>query len=42
MSVSCKFERSLLSYRIEKLERLKKAGSITDVKFARLRARVVQ
>lgn len=27
---------------IEKLERLKKGGSITDVEFARLRARVVQ
>jgi predicted membrane channel-forming protein YqfA (hemolysin III family) len=27
---------------IEKLERLKKAGSITDAEFARLRARVVQ
>jgi hypothetical protein len=27
---------------IEKLERLKKAGSITDAEFARLRARIVQ
>jgi hypothetical protein len=27
---------------IEKLERLKKAGSITDAEFMRLRARVVQ
>jgi len=27
---------------IEKLDRLKKAGSISDVEFARLRARLVQ
>jgi len=27
---------------IEKLERLKKAGSITDAEFARLRTRLVQ
>jgi hypothetical protein len=27
---------------IEKLDRLKKAGSITDVEFARLRAKLVQ